>query len=60
MLEDEVKIILDQAKKPKRAVNGRYQYPGCPFRSFKERRRLKTHLEKYHVLKNQYTLSATK
>ena len=60
MLEDEVKTILEQAKKPKRAVNGRHQCPGCPFRSFKERRRLRTHLEKYHVLKNQYAPSGTK
>ena len=60
MLEDEVKTILEQAKKPKRAVNGRHQCPGCPFRSFKERRRLRTRLEKYHVLKNQYAPSGTK
>ena len=60
MLEDEVKTLLEQAKKPKHPVNGRHQCPGCPFRSFKERRRLRTHLEKYHVLKNQYVSSGTK
>ena len=60
MLEDEVKAIVEQAKKPKRAINGRHRCPGCPFRSFKERRRLRTHLEKYHVVKNQYAPSGTK
>ena len=60
MLEDEIKSILEQIKKPKRAVNGRYQYPDCLFRSFKECRRLRTHLEKYHVRKIQTAPSRTK
>ena len=34
MLDNEVKAMLEQAKKPKRAVNGRRQCSGCPFRSF--------------------------
>ena len=60
MLEEETKSMREEARQPKRPVNGRHQCPGCPFRSFKERRRLRTHLDKYHVAKNQYVTSGTK
>ncbi len=60
MLKNEVAAMVDEARKPKHPVNGRHQCPACPFRSFRERRRMRIHLEKHHGAKNQYVSSGTK
>ena len=61
-LKEEVaqyKIQLESKTNIKK-LNGRYVCELCPFRSFKELRALKVHVQKHHSRKNQFVCSGTK
>ena len=61
-LKEEVSQYTDRlcSKTDVRRQNGRYSCELCPFRSFKELRGLKVHVQKHHHQKNQFVCSGTK
>ena len=60
-LADEVLALIDKAQQGKlRPQASFFSCPACAFRSFQSSRRLLTHLQKYHIEKNQYVASGTK
>ena len=51
---------MKEASQKRQPVQGRHQCRACPFRSFKERRRQRTHIQKYHTREKQYVPFGTK
>ena len=60
-LAGEVSAMIDKVRQGKlRPQQSFFSCPACAFRSFQSSRRLLTHLQKYHIEKNQYVASGTK
>ncbi|CAE7686642.1 unnamed protein product [Symbiodinium sp. CCMP2456] len=59
LLSEEVQTVYEELRTKSRRVDGRRLCPMCPFRSFAQLRQLRTHIEKHHVVANQYVCSGT-
>ena len=60
LLSEEVQTVYEESRTKSNRVDGRRLCPMCPFRSFAQLRQLRTHIEKHHVVANQYVCSGTK